>query len=163
MTVHTLAIVTGASRGLGEAIALQFIKRGTPLVTLARRRSEGLDQEAERTKGTLTQIQADLSDPHDIEKASQQLMTLIPNDLKRCILINNAGTVQPISKVACLSDAGKITASLTLNVTSLMVLTSAVLNATSHTADRRVLNISSGAGRSPMPGWGVYCATKAAV
>jgi NAD(P)-dependent dehydrogenase (short-subunit alcohol dehydrogenase family) len=45
-----------------------------------------------------------------------------------------------------------------------MLLGAAFIEATQDlNADRRILNISSGAGRSPTPGWGVYCATKAAI
>lgn len=163
MTIRTLAIVTGASRGLGEAIALQYIARNTPLITVARGRSDQLDQAARQSSSPLTQIQADLSDPQVAEQTSRQVAALVPDDVTRCILINNAGTVHPIANAARLSDAGAINTALTLNITSLMLMTGAVLHARRGNTDCRILNISSGAGRNPMPGWGVYCATKAAV
>ncbi|TAM86231.1 MAG: SDR family NAD(P)-dependent oxidoreductase, partial [Candidimonas sp.] len=50
-----------------------------------------------------------------------------------------------------------------LNVTSVMLLAGAFLRNTPADADRRILNVSSGAGRAPSPGWGVYCASKAAL
>src|SRR5690606_27487845 len=51
-----------------------------------------------------------------------------------------------------------------LNITSAMLLTAALLRTTQDwQADVRVVNISSGAGRSPTAGWGVYCASKAAL
>lgn len=163
MTVSTLVIITGASRGLGEALALRYIASGTPLITVARQRSDRLDQAADQARSSLTQIQADLSDAQIARQTGKKAASLIPSDIDRCILINNAGTVQPIANTARLSDAAAISAALTLNITSLMLMTSAVLNATHLDADCRILNISSGAGRSPTPGWGVYCATKAAV
>lgn len=163
MTNTTLAIVTGASRGLGEALALQYIARGIPLITVARSHNSQLDDAASRTHSPLTQIQADLSDPQTAEQTGRQVATLISADVSRCILVNNAGTVQPIANTARLSDAAAITAALTLNITSLMLISSAVLNAVGSNTDCRILNISSGAGRNPMAGWGVYCATKAAV
>src|SRR5690606_30761969 len=77
---------------------------------------------------------------------------------------NNAGTVQPIAQADALSDAQAITSALTLNVTAPMLLTSAVLRAIKgRNTDTRILNISSGAGRRTNTGWGVYCATKAAL
>lgn len=169
MTANTpessaIAIVTGASRGLGEALASGLIRQGTALITLARRRNAALDKLAEQHGVSLTQIQADLSDPLAARRAGEEVNALIPADVTRCILINNAGTVEPISNSARLSDAAAINAALTLNVTSVMLLSAAVLDAALRAnADYRILNISSGAGRNPMPGWGVYCATKAAV
>lgn len=164
MNKKTIAIVTGASRGLGEALASGLISQGVPLITLARQKNTSLEQQTAELDTPLIQLQADLSDPDAVQQASEQIITLIPDDATHCILINNAGTVEPISNTAQLSDAKAISAALTLNITSLMVMCSALLRASIPSdADRRILNISSGAGRSPVAGWGVYCATKAAV
>lgn len=162
---NTIAIVTGASRGLGEALALQYIARGTPLITVARHTNAGLDHNAAEANIPLTQVLADLSDPNTAQRISEEIAALIPQNVTRCVLINNAGTVQPISNTESLSDASSISQALTLNITSLMLMCTAVLGARKRADinDCRILNISSGAGRNAMPGWGVYCATKAAV
>lgn len=164
MNKKTIAIVTGASRGLGEALALQMIADGTPLITVARQTSSALSGKAAQYDGSLTQIQADLSDPQEAQRTSEKIAAQIPDDVARCILINNAGTVQPVANTVRLSDADAITNALTLNVTSIMLLCSAVLQACTRPGiDCRILNISSGAGQGPVAGWGVYCASKAAV
>lgn len=164
MNTQTIAIVTGASRGLGEGLALHFLSQGTPLITVARHGNATLDARAAELNTPLTQLHADLSDPQTAQDISEKIAALIPHDVTRCILINNAGTVEPIVNTAQLSNASAINSALTLNITSLMLMCSAVLQVCSRPGvDCRILNISSGAGRSPMPGWGVYCATKAAV
>lgn len=164
MSSKTIAILTGASRGLGEAMALQLITRDIPLITIARHTNDTLSDKTLENNSTLTQLEIDLSDPEAAQDAGERVATLIPKDVSHCVLINNAGTVQPVADTMRLSDATAITAALTLNVTSIMLLCSAVLQACkTREADCRILNISSGAGRSAMPGWAVYCATKAAL
>jgi len=162
--MKTIAIVTGTSRGLGEALALQLITEGTPLITVARNTSSALSSKATQENCPLTQIQADLSDPQEAQRISEKIATLIPADVSRCILINNAGTVHPVANTLRLSEAGAITDAMTLNITSIMLMCSAVLRFFhQRNTECRILNISSGAGQSPMPGWAVYCTTKAAL
>lgn len=164
MSDHTIAVVTGASRGLGEAMALKLLTQGASLVTLARHDNPTLEQCATQHDASLVQLQGDLSDPQSAQRLAADIANHIPANATRCILVNNAGTVQPVASVAELTDAAAITAALTLNVTSIMLICAAFLGATENLGvDRRILNISSGAGRSPMPGWAVYCASKAAV
>lgn len=164
MTDKTIAIVTGASRGLGEALAEKLLAQRTPLITVARHTNDALANAAKRYDTPLFQLQADLSSPDAAQAVSQKIASLIPDDIGQCVLINNAGTVEPVANTAELSDAGPITAALTLNIGSIMLICAAVLKASDRPGvDRRILNISSGAGRNPVPGWAVYCATKAAV
>lgn len=164
MTQNTIAIVTGASRGLGKAIALRLLENGVPVITIARHNNDVLSSTAKKSNTPLTQLQVDLSDPVALTQLGQTVNQHIGTDISQCILINNAGTVQPVAPTQNLSDAAAINAALTLNITSIMVLCSAILTATNRPGvERRILNISSGAGRNPMPGWAVYCATKAAV
>lgn len=162
MTTNTLAIITGASRGLGAAIAHQYLKQNTPIITLARNHNDALDKLARDHNTQCNQLIADLSDLNQAQQAAQQLVNHIPADIKHIILVNNAGTVQPIERVSDLTHAAAIDSALTLNLSSVMLLSAAVMSACKQRdCDLRIANISSGAGRSPTPGWGVYCATKA--
>lgn len=163
MELSTVAIVTGASRGLGQALALGLLKPGTQLITLARSHNAALATQAAKSGVLLQQVQADLADPSAAAESAKQVMAALPRDAQRYLLINNAGTVEPINQAHDLTDAAAIATAFNLNVTSVMLLISEFLQATQGAADRRILNISSGAGRNPMPGWGVYCATKAAL
>lgn len=163
MELSTVAIVTGASRGLGHALALSLLKPGTQLITIARSHNAALAAQAAESGGLLQQVQADLADPAAATASAKEVMANLPQGAQRYLLINNAGTVEPINQAPSLDDAAAIATAFNLNVTSVMLLTSAFLQATQGAPDRRILNISSGAGRNPMPGWGVYCATKAAL
>lgn len=164
MKERTVAIVTGASRGLGQALAAALLEQGAQLIAIARGRSAELERLAGQGPGGLEQIQADLSDPAAAGRVAAQLAGSLPKDAGRYLLINNAGMVDPVRQADQLDDAGAISAAFSLNVTSVILLCSAFLKAVKPLqADARIVNISSGAGRSATPGWGVYCATKAAL
>jgi len=163
-TITTAAIVTGASRGLGQALAVGLMGPHTQLITVSRSHDDILAEHAEATGCALWQARIDLSDVQAAETGARQIMARLHGSAQRYILINNAGTVDPVCRASDLSSARQISAAFSLNVFSVMLLSAAFLNATkSLNADRRILNISSGAGRNPTAGWGVYCATKAAV
>ncbi|MCD0504965.1 SDR family oxidoreductase [Bordetella petrii] len=160
----TIAILTGSSRGIGAALARGLAKPGTRLITLARRADPALAQHAQAQGAELEQIQVDLSDLHAAAQAAERIAAALPRDARRYLLINNAGTVQPVAAAGELADGQAIAAAFNLNVSAVMLLTARFIDAVQGLqADRRVLNISSGAGRNPNAGWGVYCATKAAL
>ncbi|WP_368930138.1 SDR family oxidoreductase [Achromobacter xylosoxidans] len=160
----TIAILTGASRGIGAAMARGLAKPGTRLITLARREDPELAAYARSRDAQLEQVSVDLSDLAAAEAAARRICDALPRDARRYLLINNAGTVHPVSGTDALIDGPAIAAAFNLNVTAVMLLTARFLAAVEDLkADRRVLNISSGAGRNPNAGWGVYCATKAAL
>ncbi|MBO9355831.1 SDR family oxidoreductase [Bordetella petrii] len=160
----TIAILTGASRGIGAALARGLARPGTRLVTLARRADPDLAAHAQARGATLEQIQVDLSDLQAAAQTAERIAAALPRDAGRYLLINNAGTVQPVAAAAGLTDGPAIAAAFNLNVSAVMLLTARFVAAVQGLqAPRRVLNISSGAGRNPNAGWGVYCATKAAL
>jgi sepiapterin reductase len=162
--MNTFAILTGSSRGLGAALARGLLRPGTSLVTVARREDPDLAARAQAAGVPLTQLQADLSDLAAAERAADRIAALIPAGAKRYLLINNAGTVEPVAACSGLTDGQAIAQALNLNVTAVMMLTARFLQAVrGSAADRRVLNISSGAGRNAKAGWAVYCSTKAAL
>jgi benzil reductase ((S)-benzoin forming) len=164
MSVSTVAIITGASKGLGRAITLGLLGGDAHVVAISRTHDAQLARHAVENGYTLQQIQCDLANPTAVQRLSEPFMPSLPADAKRYVLINNAGAVNPIGKTDALHSAAAITAAFALNVTSVMALTAAFLRRTADMGvERRILNISSGAGRSAVPGWGVYCATKAAL
>ena len=77
------------------------------------------------------------------------------------MLVNNAGIVAPVAPLER-ADAREIERNLVVNLVAPMLLMRRFLRATDGVAPlRRIINISSGAGRRPISGWGAYCAAKA--
>lgn len=168
--MNKIIILTGTSRGLGAALAEQVVRAPTAardlatthIVTLARKHSEALERLAQAHDTKLTQIVADLNDATAIVEAGKQLHALTTG--VQCVrMIHNAGVVTPIAQSRDLTDLLAINRAFQVNITAPIYLTAQVLSASAQTSDRRIMLISSGAGRSPSSGWGVYCATKAAM
>lgn len=157
-------IISGASRGLGLALAQHVAASSVRLITISRNNSSDLAATCHQRSCQHHHITADLARAQGAETACQQLKQLLQEHSSATYwLINNAGMVEPIAQVHQLSDANSIAHALQLNIGSLIALCSTFLANTPEAADRRILNISSGAGRNPIAGWGVYGATKAAV
>ena len=88
----TIAILTGASRGIGAAMARGLAKPGTRLITLARREDPELAAYARSQDVQLEQLSVDLSDLAAAEAAARRICDALPRDASRYLLINNAGT-----------------------------------------------------------------------
>jgi benzil reductase ((S)-benzoin forming) len=162
MTTRRLIILTGASRGLGAAMARQLLAADTHLLTLSRHPDPALADLASASGATLEQWALDLG--HDVG-SSARLETWLHQHtaaaFRSATLINNAGVLGHVGPVDA-SDAETLAAVLRVGLEAPMLLTSAFLRATrAWPVDKRVLNISSGAGRRPIAGWGAYCAAKA--
>ncbi|MCD6680397.1 MAG: SDR family NAD(P)-dependent oxidoreductase [Burkholderiaceae bacterium] len=163
--VREIAIVTGASRGLGAAIAERLLAPHRRLVCVARSGNDALAARAQASGAPLDYLRHDLSDAQDTDRLADALSALLRahRDARRFVLVNNAGIVEPIGRIEALRSEG-IAAALQVNLASLMRLTAAFLDATDGASgERRILGISSGAARHPIAGWAPYCATKAAV
>src|SRR5690554_3887988 len=94
----TVAIVTGASRGLGQALALGLLQQGAQVITVSRNHDASLARHAADNGLKLQQIQADLANPAAAQQVAEQVVAELPNTAARYLLINNAGTVQPIAQ-----------------------------------------------------------------
>ncbi|HLT26905.1 MAG TPA: SDR family NAD(P)-dependent oxidoreductase [Zeimonas sp.] len=163
--VQEIAIVTGASRGLGGAIAERLLAPNRLLVCVARSANDPLVERARTMGAALEYRRHDLADAAATETLAAELARTLSahRDARRFVLVNNAGVVEPIGPIEALRTASLV-ASLQVNLASLMRLTAAFLEATADVAgERRILNVSSGAARHPIAGWAAYCAAKAGV
>jgi hypothetical protein len=156
----TKAIVTGHSRGLGEAIAADLLGRGIAVLGLSRALNDPL---AGRYPGLLQQTVLDLSDTAHLQGWLQTgALARFAQGAERVLLVNNAGVVQPIGAAGSL-EGTQLALAISLNVTAPLLLANALVAAADGTVQRRVLHVSSGTARKPYAGWSVYCATKAAL
>lgn len=160
MATGIRAIVTGHSRGLGEGIAAALLERGIRVLGVSRGASTAL---AARFIGTLHEDQVDLSssDAMDSWLKSGALRRFL-DGASTAILVNNAGQLQPIGPLQD-QDPTAVWRASAVNVGAALTLSAAFVRATERSDDRRILHISSGAGRKAYAGWSVYCATKAAL
>jgi NAD(P)-dependent dehydrogenase (short-subunit alcohol dehydrogenase family) len=157
-----LFILTGASRGLGLAMAEQLLAPEVRLLTLARSPSAELATRAAAAGCSLTQMSWDLAEPIGAAAALQTWVEQQDGaDFVRATLINNAGAIGVVGPIEQ-DDPGQVARLMRVNLEAPMLLTRAFLAATAAwPGTRRVLNVSSGAGRRAITGWSVYCAAKA--
>jgi NAD(P)-dependent dehydrogenase (short-subunit alcohol dehydrogenase family) len=162
MTPHSLTILTGASRGLGHAMAEQLLQSGTHLLCISRQTSPDLADLAVQHGGQLEQWSADLADAAPVAlRLSEWLAALDPAAVASASLINNAGVIPALTPLRD-SDSADIANALRVGLEAPMLLCAAFLKATmGWTVPRKVLNISSGLGRRAMASSAAYCAAKA--
>lgn len=149
-----LSIVTGASRGLGLAVAQQLLARGHRVLGIARQAPQATPP------GDWHFWPADLADARELA-ARLEAWLLAHRAAESATLINNAGVVSQPAPLSTLAADG-IAHDLRVGLEAPAVLTAAFLRATAAwTAPRKVVLVSSGLGRRAMAGSAVYCAAKA--
>jgi NAD(P)-dependent dehydrogenase (short-subunit alcohol dehydrogenase family) len=155
-----VALVTGASKGLGRSIAMTLARRGWDLVLVARSPDE-LDDLAERIREygrKVLAVPADVTRAEDVRRAAQVVETGFP---RLDLLVNNAG-IEQNAPIAALPEAA-LDALLDTNVKGVVLAIQAFLPLLKKTKGASVVNLASAAGLVGMPGAAVYGATKAAV
>jgi len=156
-----LAIVTGASRGLGLAVAEQLLDQQYQLLALSRRPSDALEARATQRGAKLEQWPVDVSGEAFPLRLEAWLDKQAGDAFERAVLINNAallGRVGPVERM----DAATLAGVLRVGLEAPALISAAFLRATrAWRADRRIVNVSSGAGRVAIAGSAAYCAAKA--
>ncbi len=157
---HKVALITGASSGIGKATALKLAEAGVK-VGLAARRSQQLEELAAQIRhagGKALVLTMDVTDPDSVQ-TGVELLARTYGSID--IAFNNAG-LMPISDVEQLKTQ-EWQQMLDVNVQGLLNTTAAVLPYMQRQGSGHIVNTSSIAGRKVFPGLSVYCATKHAV
>ncbi|RDS84784.1 SDR family NAD(P)-dependent oxidoreductase [Dyella monticola] len=152
-----IALVTGASSGIGEATALALAEQGAK-VAIAARRKDRLEQLAHTLAGLGAEplvLVADLASEVEAQRIVKETEAHYGH---LDILVNNAGVMylEPVAE----ADLGRWRRMLELNVLSLIASTQAALHGMRARRDGHIVNISSVAGRVANPNSGAYAATK---
>lgn len=151
------AIVTGVSRGLGEALARALLARRAYVLGVGRRSSSRLSGAHYRF------VECDLAAPQHIGTALlPALRELQSLPLSAVTLVNNAAVATPVGLTGSL-DIGAAGASFATNVTAPLALAGLFLRTFDPALERRVINISSASAQRAIPGSAVYCMSKAAL
>jgi len=154
-----VALITGASAGIGRELARTFASHGFDLVVVARRRTRlaALKRQVESAHGVRVRIvEADLYDPEAAGRLQKNLART-PID----VLVNNAGTLEG-GRFAGM-DGARIGQMLQLNIGTLVALTHAFLPGMLQRSHGRIVNVASIAAFAPVPWLTVYAATKSFV
>ena len=161
-----LTILTGASRGMGAAMAEQLLQPDRTLLCISRRANPQLAAKAAAAGTTLEQWTLDLAEPtHVATRLAAWLHAVDGESFDSATLINNAAAIPRIVPLDE-ADAAELSSALRVGLEAPLLLTAAFLHATQawrarRAGECRVLNISSGLGRFAMASQASYCAVKA--
>ena len=154
------AVVTGANRGIGKAIALAFLRAGWPVVAVARTAEslESLRKEAGELGSRLRPMACDLADSAQLEAAAQALSAADPVP---AVLVNNAGISlsAPLQKTST-EDLHRV---LEVNTVAPYLLCRALVPRMADAGGGRVINIGSIASLKGIRYTSAYCASKHAL
>jgi NAD(P)-dependent dehydrogenase (short-subunit alcohol dehydrogenase family) len=155
-----VALVTGASRGIGAATATAMAAAGAHVVLTARkaRDLEAVEEEIHQAGGSATIAPMDLTESDAIAR----LATAIHERWNRLdVLVINAAMLPPLMPVTQI-EAKSFSQALTLNVLATQALLAALDPLLKRSERGRVVGMTSSVGAEPRPYWGAYGATKAA-
>ena len=154
-----VALVTGASRGLGEGTARALGETGAAVMLVARdgASAAGVAKDIVAKGGRAEAIACDVSDYGAVEKIVAATKARLGG---LDILVNNAGVIEPISEVAT-SDPKAWADNITINLVGAYNVIRAVLPDMLAKGGGTIVNVSSGAAYRPLEGWSAYCSGKA--
>lgn len=151
MRTIDIVIITGASKGIGLSLLKQLQARGKHVIGLART----IPTEAQHF------IKVDLLENEKLPAIIKDIIHQYKEGATSFTLINNAGTVEPIGLVGTVESAA-ITDALAINLTAPIVFSNTfITELADFEGPKKIINISSGAGRKAYEGWAIYCTTKA--
>lgn len=160
--MRTIALITGATSGIGKATALLLAKNNFDVIITGRRKKlliELQEQIKQKSNSKVLSMCFDIRNSSEVDEAYQS----IPSEWKNIsLLINNAGLAAGLDPIqsASLSDWERM---IDTNVKGLLYITRHVSKKMVEKGEGQIINISSIAGKEAYANGSVYCATKHAV
>ncbi|WP_235192224.1 (S)-benzoin forming benzil reductase [Cytobacillus firmus] len=156
-----LAIITGASKGLGASIARRMMTEGTGIISVSRTENPELAKLAAENHVFYAQYFCNLSSPDELESVFSKLSALLQEKQPEIVYVyNNAGVIDPIGTAGNLNHAALIQ-NAHVNLIAPILISNILLREVS--SDMVIVNITSGAAERPIQGWSAYCSTKAGI
>ena len=143
--------ITGSSKGLGKALTELLLTDKNNIVY-------GYARTISIEHKNYIHTTVDFS---DLKQVSEYQFPLLEN-VEKLILVNNAGIVGDIKHVGQISSQ-KIIDCYNINTIAPAIFTNDFLATYNKKYEKLIINISSGAGRTPIDGWNIYCSSKAAL
>jgi NAD(P)-dependent dehydrogenase (short-subunit alcohol dehydrogenase family) len=145
-----LLIITGGSRGLGQALCKEFESRDYKILEFSRSAPYGYS------------VRIDLANPEQSRLAvANAVASIDPGQLQELIVISNAGMLEPIGPTSSKSYLDVVKNMNTNFVSAVLVLTEIIAKFQAAACRKVIVNISSGAALKGRAGWSLYCAAKA--
>ncbi|MBU4512569.1 SDR family oxidoreductase, partial [Patescibacteria group bacterium] len=159
-----VAIITGANQGLGEAIAIEFVRQGAGVFICARNKAKllAVKEKLEKISGKgqkICAMVADVSNEGDVEKL---INSSIAKFNQVDIIVNNAGVYGPkgpIEKV----DSGDWVKAIEINLCGVFYCCKHIIAHMKKNNYGKIINLSGGGATAPLPFISAYAASKAGV
>jgi benzil reductase ((S)-benzoin forming) len=151
-------LITGTSRGIGEALARKILEKGNTVLGISRSRSDKLNSTRYH------HLSFDLADTSRISQIMEKVDKIVENRIfDYACLVNNASAVEPINSIEkCPAD--EIDSHVKIGLIAPMILTSLFIRKFSEDKiGKKVVFISSGAAFTPLADESIYCSSKAGI
>ncbi|WHY85316.1 (S)-benzoin forming benzil reductase [Neobacillus novalis] len=158
------AVITGASKGLGAAIAKRLIHEQISIVSVSRTENKEIKELALENDLYYKHYSCNLSLENEVQEVFMEIAhSLFQKEPHEILLFNNAGVVEPIETVGNL-DQTPIISNIQVNLIAPILISNLFFNKAQSTNTKvQVINVSSGAAVRPIEGWSVYCSAKAGI
>jgi benzil reductase ((S)-benzoin forming) len=149
-------IITGSSKGFGKAVSIELLKNDNNIVI-------GLSRsQASVSSAKYFHFSVDLSNPDFFHDVALDIFPVSENP-SSIYLVNNAGQIDPIGPIE-LCESNHITSHFNVNILAPVLLSTEFIKKTKLLkVPKGIINISTGASKSPYFGWSCYCSSKASL
>ena len=156
-------IITGTSRGIGEAIASKVLDEKHHIFCISRNKNQELINLSIKMQSKINYYSFDLNNVNGIDLLFEEIFKIISSDpkIESIYLINNAGVLSPVAPIEA-NKTENILKNVNINLIAPMIMTSNFIkHSNGLKLDKRIMNISSGSAKYLLPSQSCYSTSKA--